>query len=62
MDALESLPDELDEVSDCLQRFRQAVDDRTWGRLRDKAVRLYITILAAIEGILVWLDEKAVSK
>ncbi|ROW06831.1 hypothetical protein VMCG_04093 [Cytospora schulzeri] len=40
----------------------RAVDTKTWGRLRDKAVRLYITILATVEGMLVWLDEKAFKK
>lgn len=62
LDAIEGLPDDITEVNSCLQVFNEVVNDELWAQLKEKALRLYVTILATIEGMLTWLDEKGFSE
>lgn len=62
LDAIERLPEDITEVNSCLQVFNQVVNDDLWAQLKEKALRLYVTILATIEGMLTWLDEKGFSE
>lgn len=62
LEAIEGLPDDITEVNFCLQIFNQVVNEEAWAWLKEKALRLYVTILATIEGMLTWLDERGFSE
>ena len=62
MGAIETLPEEIEESNECLDRFRKVVDHWQNKQLIVKALDLYTSVLSAIEGMLRWLDESAFSK
>ena len=62
MDAINDLPDYVEEIGDSLRNFDESLDATLWERLTEKALRLYVSILVVVEGMLGWLNEGATSK
>ncbi|CAG8949095.1 hypothetical protein HYFRA_00002224 [Hymenoscyphus fraxineus] len=62
MEAIETLPEEIEEANDTLERFRGVGDYKADQKLRKLSLELYLSILSAIEGMLKWLDEPAFKK
>lgn len=58
---VEKVPDDIQTISRCLDRFHSVATDaqQDWTVLKDKAIRVYVMVLAIVEGMLAWLDEKA---
>lgn len=59
LESIESVPDDIEEISGCLDRFNGVVNNVMWEKLTNKALKLHVGILAAVEGMLRWLDENA---
>lgn len=62
LDALESLPYEIEEANECLSRFRGLNNLREDRKLKLQSLLLYLSILSAIEGMLQWLDGSSFSE
>lgn len=62
MEAIETLPEEIDEANETLARFENVGKYKEDQKLKTRSLRLYLAVLSAIEGMLRWLDESAFSK
>ncbi|KAK3690516.1 hypothetical protein B0T22DRAFT_193765 [Podospora appendiculata] len=62
MDAIETLPDTIEEINERLENFRDAVDGSLREKLKDQALKLYVSILNTVEGMLQWLNANAFKK
>ncbi|KAJ8122739.1 hypothetical protein ONZ43_g1137 [Nemania bipapillata] len=61
MEAIDSIPDYIEETYAYVIRFSHVIDEEMRQKLEERALRLYIGVLAAIEGMLQWLEERAIS-
>ncbi|KAK3319533.1 hypothetical protein B0T19DRAFT_487870 [Cercophora scortea] len=62
MDAIETLPDTIEEINERFENFRDAVDTGLRNKLKNQALKLYVNILNTLEGMLQWLDANAFKK
>ena len=58
LDALDSIPETLEQADIFIEIYRSRSDKR----LAQKAVALYVAILAALEHMIEWLDENVFSE